>query len=77
MVLSFAVDRLRSQQIREGDLYPRVRVTVPAAIGKARLNLVLDVNSGDPVTPGAICADFPQLLDESAFLMWVYPVVPR
>ncbi|MDQ2789255.1 MAG: nucleotidyl transferase AbiEii/AbiGii toxin family protein [Pseudonocardiales bacterium] len=70
----FAVDRLRSQQIREGDLYPGVRITVPAAIGKARLNLVLDVNFGDPVTPCAIRADFPQLLDESTFPMWTYPV---
>lgn len=70
----FAVDRLQSQQIREGDLYPGVRVTVPATIGKARLNLVLDVNFGDPVTPGAICANFPQLLDGSTFPLWVYPV---
>ncbi|MGH8898989.1 MAG: nucleotidyl transferase AbiEii/AbiGii toxin family protein [Egibacteraceae bacterium] len=70
----FAVDRLRSQPIREGDLYPGVRVTVPAAIGKARLNLVLDVNFGDPVTPGAIRADFPQLLGEGTFSMWAYPV---
>ena len=70
----FAVDRLRSQQIRGGDLYPGVRITVPAAVGTARLNLVLDVNFGDPVTPGAIRADFPQLLHEGTFRMWAYPV---
>ncbi len=57
-----------------GDLYPGVRLTVPATIGKARLNLVLDVNFGDPVTPGAIRTDFPQLLHEGTFPMWAYPV---
>lgn len=30
----FAVDRLRSEQIREGDFYPGVRLTVPAVIGR-------------------------------------------
>ncbi|MGH3864731.1 MAG: nucleotidyl transferase AbiEii/AbiGii toxin family protein [Pseudonocardiaceae bacterium] len=70
----FVVDRLRSQQIREGNLYPGVRITVPAAIGKARLNLVLDVKFGDPVTPGAIRADFPQPRYEGTFPMWGYPV---
>src|SRR6476661_6416638 len=30
----FMIDRLRAQQIREGDLYPGVRLTVPAMIGR-------------------------------------------
>ncbi len=63
----FMIDRLRAQQIREGDLYPGVRLTVPAMIGRARLNLVLDVNFGDPVTPQVRRADFPQLLQAGTF----------
>jgi predicted nucleotidyltransferase component of viral defense system len=70
----FTIDRLRSQQIREGDLYPGVRLTVPAMIGRARLNLVLDVNFGDPVTPEIRHADFPQLLHEATFPLRTYPV---
>ncbi|MGH3898655.1 MAG: nucleotidyl transferase AbiEii/AbiGii toxin family protein [Pseudonocardiaceae bacterium] len=70
----FTIDRLRAQQIREGDLYPGVRLIVPAMIGRARLNLVLDVNFGDPVTPGIRRADFPQLLHEGTFPIWAYPV---
>lgn len=70
----FMIDRLRAQQIREGDLYPGVRLTVPAMIGRARLNLVLDVNFGDPVTPQVRRADFPQLLQEGTFPIWAYPI---
>ncbi|MGH3913219.1 MAG: nucleotidyl transferase AbiEii/AbiGii toxin family protein, partial [Pseudonocardiaceae bacterium] len=70
----FTIDRLHTQQIRQGDPYPGVRLTVPAMIGKARLNLVLDVNFGDPVTPEVEHAEFPQLLHEATFVIRTYPV---
>lgn len=70
----FNVDHLRLQQIREGDLYPGVRITVPAMIGRARLNLILDVNFGDPVTPEVKRVEFPQLLQLATFSIWAYPV---
>jgi predicted nucleotidyltransferase component of viral defense system len=72
--VAFNVDHLRSQQIREGDLYPGIRLTVPAMIGRARLNVVLDVNFGDPVTPEVKRVDFPQLLQLATFSIWAYPV---
>lgn len=42
--------------------------------GKARANLVLDINFGDPVTPGAVPIEFPQLLGGGTFHLLGYPV---
>jgi len=38
--------------IREQEVYPGTRIVVPANLGTARLKLRLDINVGDPSTPG-------------------------
>ncbi len=43
-----------AQPIRPDDLYGGVRVTGPATIGRARVKLALDVNFGDPISPGVV-----------------------
>lgn len=70
----FDVAAVRAQPIRQDDFYGGVRVTMPAAIGQARVKLALDVNFGDPVTPGAVTTAFPQLLAEESFLLLGYPL---
>lgn len=72
--VEFAIDRACSQVIREGDQYPGVRVVVPATVARARVNLSLDVNFGDPITPAAVLTDFPQMLEAVTFPLWGYPV---
>lgn len=72
--VSFEVDAIRTSAIREDADYTGVRVIVPAAVAKARLRLGIDVNFGDPVTPGAQVLDYPQLLSEKSFGLLGYPI---
>lgn len=72
--LEFAVDQIRASIIREDDLYSGLRVTMPAILGKARIKLALDVNFGDPVTPGAVRIPYPTVLESDAFEILAYPI---
>ncbi len=60
----YALDQINAASIRDDDVYPGVRVTVPAAIERARLVLRVDVNVGDPVTPMPVAVEYPALLGE-------------
>ncbi len=46
--VTFDASAARASVIREHAAYPGLRVSVPAALGPARLQLRLDVNFGDP-----------------------------
>lgn len=70
----FHVERAHATSIRTADQYAGVRVVSPAGIGRARVNLALDVNFGDPVTPAAVSTPYPQLLAADAFTLWGYPI---
>jgi hypothetical protein len=70
----FVVDAVRPASIRQDDLYAGVRVVVPALIGRAQAKLALDVNFGDPVTPGAVRTSFPELLSDNGFPLLCYPI---
>jgi hypothetical protein len=72
--LAFDNTDLRAAVIREDDLYSGLRITMPAALGKARIKLALDVNFGDPVTPGAIRIPYPSVLELDAFEILAYPI---
>lgn len=72
--LEFATDQIRASVIREDDLYAGLRVTMPAILGKARIKLALDVNFGDPVTPGAVRISYPSVLESGAFEILAYPL---
>lgn len=60
----FEPSKLRAQVIREADLYPGVRIVVPASVARARHPLRVDVNVGDPVTPAPVEVSYPALLAE-------------
>jgi len=67
-------DRLTAKVIRDPELYSGVRLAIPARIDRANATLRLDVNIGDPVTPGAVEIDYPSLLG-SSFRLMGYPLV--
>jgi predicted nucleotidyltransferase component of viral defense system len=60
----FKHDRLTADVIRGEEVYPGVRVAVPASIHRAQIRLRIDVSVGDPVTPGVIEVAYPSLLAE-------------
>jgi hypothetical protein len=60
--VQFNVNMAQATAIREEDQYAGVRVTMPASIGKALAKVALDINFGDPVTPGAVRIPYPGLL---------------
>jgi len=70
--VEYAVAELKVARIRDDDVYPGVRVSVPARIDRARAVLRVDVNVGDPVTPGPVVVNYPALLG-SPFSVVGYP----
>ncbi len=63
--LSFDPSTVLASRIKEGLAYEGVRITLRAALGGAVIPLSVDVGFGDAVTPGAITARYPTLLDDS------------
>jgi Nucleotidyl transferase AbiEii toxin, Type IV TA system len=70
----FDATAIKTAVIREDADYAGVRVTLPASIARARLKLSLDINFGDPVTPGFRTVNMPQLLEEGTFTLLGYPI---
>lgn len=68
----FLADSVRAAAIREDNLYQGVRVTLEALLGNARIPLQVDIGFGDVVTPRAVKADFPTLLDFPAPRLRMY-----
>src|SRR2546425_10700191 len=50
-------------------MYSGVRLAVPARLDRAQVVLRLDVDVGDPVTPGPVEFDYPSLLTGSFRLL--------
>ena len=71
--VTFRPDQLTADVIRDEDVYPGVRIVVPAAVHRAQLRLRIDVSVGDPVTPGVVEVDYPALLAEP-FRVVGYPL---
>jgi hypothetical protein len=67
----FEGDQLTARVVRDDDLYPGVRIVVPARIDRAQQSLHIDVN--DPVVPEPVEIQYPALLDES-FTLVGYPI---
>lgn len=70
--VTFDASNARVSVIREHAAYPGLRVSVPATLGTARLQLRLDVNFGDPVGPQDI--EYPTLLAGKPIDLLGYPV---
>ncbi len=60
----FLPETARARVIREENLYSGVRVTMQASIATATVKIQLDINFGDPVTPGPQVIDYPTLREE-------------
>lgn len=69
----FDLDAMRAVAIRDTELYSGVRVVVPARIDRARHPLRIDINVGDPITPGPVEVDYPALMGEP-FAILGYPI---
>lgn len=70
--VSFDASKARMSVTREHADYPGLRISVPATLGTARLQLRLDVNFGDPVGPREI--EYPALLSDEPIDLLGYPV---
>lgn len=64
--ISFALDSMRAEAIREDAIYDGVRITFSATLGSARLALQVDVGFGDAVEPAPELVDYPTLLESPA-----------
>lgn len=61
--MEFQPDTVKIEDIREDDPYGGRRVTFIGMLGKARINLQIDVGIGDAITPEPAWLDYPSLLD--------------
>jgi hypothetical protein len=64
---------IAAHRIKEDAHYEGVRVTLRAAIGRAKLDLQIDIGFGDAVTPEATAIDFPTLLGTEPLRIRAYP----
>jgi len=71
----FLVDTIKTSVIRDDALYSGVRVAMAARIATAQVRLRLDINFGDPVTPGPQPIELPALRPGTAPVrLWGYPI---
>jgi len=71
--ITFEVDNLRIERIREDLEYGGLRLRTVANLSRARINVVIDVGFGDAVEPGLEEIEFPVLLDSAAPRLRAYP----
>ncbi len=70
--LNFQPDSVRVEEIREEAEYGGIRVRIQASLGKARIDLQVDIGFGDVVVPDPLEVSFPTLLDGPAPRVRVY-----
>ena len=71
--LVFQSESIRVEEIREAAVYAGLRVKFLAFLGKARINLQVDVGFGDAVTPKVETIIMPTLLEFSQPNLLAYP----
>ena len=71
--ITFEVDNLRIERIREELEYGGLRLRTVGNLARARINVVIDVGFGDAVEPGLEEIEFPVLLDSAAPRLRAYP----
>ncbi|RKZ15882.1 nucleotidyl transferase AbiEii/AbiGii toxin family protein [bacterium] len=71
--LIFDAEGIRAAPIREAAHYEGVRLTVPAALGKTRFRLQVDVGFGDAVHPRPRLVSYPAVLDHAPPRIKAYP----
>lgn len=71
--VSFLSESVRGNEIREGQEYDGVRITMEARLGVARIPVQVDIGFGDAITPAAEYAEYPTTLDFPAPYLRIYP----
>jgi predicted nucleotidyltransferase component of viral defense system len=71
--LRFHAESVTAEPIREDQEYEGIRVRFRVTLGRARIDLQVDVGFGDAVTPSPDVVDFPSLLDFPAPRIRAYP----
>lgn len=64
----------RTEDIRETDDYPGIRVHLRAIYAPMAIPLTVDVTTGDKITPNAVEYRYPLLFDEGEIGLMAYPV---
>ena len=64
----------RTEDIRETDDYPGIRVYLRAMYPPMAVPLKIDVTTGDSITPGPIAYDYPLLFDRGSVSLMSYPL---
>lgn len=73
--IEFNIASASSKIIRDEDEYSGVRVSMFASIDKAKIAFHVDINVGDPITPGAEIVKIPRLLSSRDFIELLgYPI---
>ncbi len=64
---------IRTEDIREGNEYPGIRVFLKACYGSLAVPLSVDVTTGDKITPDAVVYEYPFAFDEGSARIMAYP----
>ena len=72
--LTFNLDDVRAETIRENDEYSGVRVRLSARLATARELFHVDVNVGDPIWPAPTEISLPRLLEREPIKLRGYPL---
>lgn len=65
---------VRTDNIRETDDYPGIRVHLKADYPPMSVPLTVDVTTGDAITPGPVEYEYPLLFDEGSIWLMSYPL---
>ena len=70
----FMFDFVRTENIREGDDYPGIRIFLLANYERMSSPVTIDVTTGDKITPEAIEYSYPLLFDNRPITLMAYPL---
>jgi hypothetical protein len=70
--LSFPIDEIQGEQIKEEDEYQGIRIRGLARLGNAKIPLQIDIGFGDAVTPEPDKIEYPTLLNAPAPQLLAY-----
>jgi len=71
--VTFLVDQVRAERIREDEKYEGVRVRIDARLGNARIPIQIDIGFGDAITPEPVEVTYPTFLAMPAPTLRAYP----
>jgi hypothetical protein len=71
--LEFDPVHIQSERIKEDADYEGIRITMPARLGKTRLNIQIDIGFADVITPAPERLDYPTILDFPVPHLYGYP----